>query len=74
MAPLIGTDPLSFVILYDVFPDREFHFDFFNCRVAWSSYIDEKLRGSKFLRRWMEFLEDNADLRYPDVSSLGFAE
>ncbi|KAK0618128.1 P-loop containing nucleoside triphosphate hydrolase protein [Bombardia bombarda] len=27
-------------------------------------------RGSNFLTRWMEFLEDNADLRYPDVSSL----
>ncbi|KAK0731617.1 P-loop containing nucleoside triphosphate hydrolase protein [Lasiosphaeris hirsuta] len=27
-------------------------------------------RGSKFLKKWMEFLEDNADLRYPDVSSL----
>ncbi|KAK3394684.1 P-loop containing nucleoside triphosphate hydrolase protein [Podospora didyma] len=27
-------------------------------------------RGSKFLTRWMSFLEDNADLRYPDVSSL----
>ncbi len=27
-------------------------------------------RGSKFLKKWMEFLEENADLRYPDVSSL----
>lgn len=27
-------------------------------------------RGSAFLKRWMEFLEENADLRYPDVSSL----
>ncbi|KAG5978867.1 hypothetical protein E4U55_005825 [Claviceps digitariae] len=27
-------------------------------------------RGSPFLRKWMEFLEDNADLRYPDLSSL----
>ncbi|EEY18569.1 DNA-binding protein SMUBP-2 [Verticillium alfalfae VaMs.102] len=24
-------------------------------------------RGSAFLRRWIEFLEENADLRYPDV-------
>ncbi|KAL1960547.1 hypothetical protein VTO42DRAFT_7126 [Malbranchea cinnamomea] len=24
--------------------------------------------GSKFLRRWMEFLEEHADLRYPDAS------
>ncbi|KAG5912861.1 hypothetical protein E4U42_001748, partial [Claviceps africana] len=27
-------------------------------------------RGSRFLKRWMEFLEDKADLRYPDLSSL----
>jgi len=27
-------------------------------------------RGSKFLKRWMEFLEENADLRYPDLASL----
>ena len=27
-------------------------------------------RGSKFLKQWMEFLEENADLRYPDVASL----
>ncbi|KAK4226151.1 P-loop containing nucleoside triphosphate hydrolase protein [Podospora fimiseda] len=27
-------------------------------------------KGSKFLKRWMDFLEDNADLRYPDVASL----
>ncbi|KAK3984142.1 P-loop containing nucleoside triphosphate hydrolase protein [Cladorrhinum sp. PSN332] len=31
-------------------------------------------RGSKFLKRWMDFLEDNADLRYPDVASLTGAE
>ncbi|KAG5949542.1 hypothetical protein E4U53_005843 [Claviceps sorghi] len=27
-------------------------------------------RGSHFLRKWIEFLEDKADLRYPDLSSL----
>ncbi|KAB5536513.1 DNA helicase [Coniochaeta sp. 2T2.1] len=27
-------------------------------------------RGSPFLKRWMDFLEEHADLRYPDVSSL----
>lgn len=27
-------------------------------------------RGSKFLKDWMTFLEDNADLRYPDFASL----
>ncbi|KAF2838234.1 DNA helicase [Patellaria atrata CBS 101060] len=27
-------------------------------------------RGNKFLKRWMEFLEENADLRYPDPSDI----
>ncbi|KAK0729130.1 P-loop containing nucleoside triphosphate hydrolase protein [Apiosordaria backusii] len=27
-------------------------------------------KGSKFLKKWMEFLEENADLRYPDLASL----
>lgn len=27
-------------------------------------------RGSKFLKRWMEFLEEHADLRYPNVSDI----
>ncbi|KAL7927731.1 P-loop containing nucleoside triphosphate hydrolase protein [Trichoderma austrokoningii] len=27
-------------------------------------------RGSKFLKKWMEFLEENADLRYPDASQV----
>jgi DNA polymerase alpha-associated DNA helicase A len=27
-------------------------------------------RGSKFLKDWMEHLEENADLRYPDLASL----
>ncbi|KAK4939219.1 hypothetical protein LTR28_009418, partial [Elasticomyces elasticus] len=27
-------------------------------------------RGSDFLKRWMEFLEENADLRYPDPAEL----
>ncbi|KAK3341559.1 P-loop containing nucleoside triphosphate hydrolase protein [Lasiosphaeria hispida] len=31
-------------------------------------------RGSKFMKKWMEFLEDNADLRYPDVASLAQEE
>lgn len=29
-----------------------------------------KNRGSTFLKRWMEYLEDEADLRYPDLASL----
>jgi DNA polymerase alpha-associated DNA helicase A len=28
------------------------------------------LRGSKFLKKWMEFLEEHADLRYPDVAEV----
>ncbi|KJZ79050.1 hypothetical protein HIM_01823 [Hirsutella minnesotensis 3608] len=27
-------------------------------------------RGSKFLKRWMDFLEENADLRYPDLANI----
>ncbi|KAH6606623.1 DNA helicase [Trichoderma cornu-damae] len=27
-------------------------------------------RGSKFLKKWMEFLEENADLRYPDAAEI----
>jgi hypothetical protein len=27
-------------------------------------------RGSSFLKRWMKFLEDNADLRYPNIDDL----
>ena len=27
-------------------------------------------KGSKFLKRWMEFLEKEADLRYPDIGEL----
>ncbi|KAL1968382.1 hypothetical protein VTN77DRAFT_1911 [Rasamsonia byssochlamydoides] len=27
-------------------------------------------RGSRFLKHWMDFLEENADLRYPDASEL----
>lgn len=27
-------------------------------------------KGSKFLKEWMAFLEDKADLRYPDVGDL----
>ncbi len=27
-------------------------------------------KGSRFLKRWMEHLEAEADLRYPDVAEL----
>ncbi|KAI7493476.1 hypothetical protein KC367_g8610, partial [Hortaea werneckii] len=27
-------------------------------------------KGSTFLKEWMEFLEENADLRYPDLALL----
>ncbi|KAJ4010861.1 hypothetical protein NW752_008989 [Fusarium irregulare] len=27
-------------------------------------------KGSSFLKKWMQYLEDNADLRYPDASNL----
>jgi len=31
------------------------------------------VKGSKFLKRWMEFLEEHADLRYPDITALNAA-
>jgi len=27
-------------------------------------------RGSKFLKSWMAFLEEHADLRYPDIGEV----
>lgn len=36
-------------------------------------YVGEILtgrRGSPFLKRWMKFLEDSADLRYPTLDDL----
>jgi DNA polymerase alpha-associated DNA helicase A len=34
------------------------------------AYTNCLIRGSKFLKSWMAFLEENADLRYPDASEL----
>ncbi|RYP01108.1 hypothetical protein DL764_006307 [Monosporascus ibericus] len=31
---------------------------------------DTVKKGSKFLKNWMSWLEDNADLRYPDLASI----
>jgi DNA polymerase alpha-associated DNA helicase A len=31
---------------------------------------DVHCRGSKFLRNWMDFLEENADLRYPNLADV----
>jgi len=31
-------------------------------------------RGGKFLKRWMAHLEENADIRYPDLNDLDFSE
>lgn len=28
-------------------------------------------RGSAYLKRWIKFLEEEADLRYPNVDELG---
>ncbi|KAI1872634.1 hypothetical protein JX265_005514 [Neoarthrinium moseri] len=32
---------------------------------------DTVKKGSEFLKNWIEWLEENADLRYPDASSIG---
>lgn len=29
-----------------------------------------RFRGSKFLKAWMEFLEEHADLRYPNLADV----
>ena len=34
------------------------------------SLLARARRGSKFLSSWMSWLEDNADLRYPDLAAL----
>ena len=35
-----------------------------------SGIADMEYSGSKFLKRWMAFLEEHADLRYPNVADL----
>ena len=41
---------------------------------AWSEHGSHSTltssRGSKFLKSWMEFLEENADLRYPNLADV----
>jgi hypothetical protein len=38
---------------------------------AWDDRADTfSFRGSKFLKKWMDFLEENADLRYPDAAAV----
>lgn len=31
---------------------------------------DARLRGSAFLKQWMEYLEEHADLRYPNLADV----
>jgi DNA polymerase alpha-associated DNA helicase A len=31
---------------------------------------DVRHRGSKFLKNWMDFLEENSDLRYPNLADV----
>jgi hypothetical protein len=35
-----------------------------------STMLTSSFRGSKFLKSWMEFLEENADLRYPNLADV----
>jgi hypothetical protein len=37
---------------------------------AHSNTADALLRGSAFLKQWMEYLEENADLRYPNLADV----
>jgi hypothetical protein len=34
------------------------------------SCADVSCRGSPFLKSWMDFLEENADLRYPNITDV----
>jgi DNA polymerase alpha-associated DNA helicase A len=36
--------------------------------VVWLT--EDKSRGSKFLKSWIAFLEENADLRYPNLADV----
>lgn len=40
------------------------------CNVWQKHNADVQIRGSKFLKAWMEFLEEHADLRYPNLSDI----
>lgn len=35
-----------------------------------SNTANALLRGSAFLKQWMEYLEENADLRYPNLADV----
>ena len=35
-----------------------------------SPIANVQIRGSKFLKNWMEFLEEHADLRYPNLAEV----
>lgn len=38
--------------------------------VARAVWLTSAYRGSKFLTNWMDFFEENADLRYPNLADL----
>ena len=38
--------------------------------VGFRSMLTHTFRGSAFLKHWMEFLEENADLRYPNLTDV----
>jgi len=55
------TTSVAFVVLHMQVPEMK-------CATVADAFVN--CRGSKFLKGWMEFLEENADLRYPDPSEL----
>lgn len=40
------------------------------CGVLYNVWLTARFRGSKFLKNWMGFLEEHADLRYPNLADV----
>lgn len=45
-----------------------------DARLSHSNMANVLLRGSVFLKQWMEYLEEHADLRYPNLADMYGAE
>jgi hypothetical protein len=59
------TKPATWACRSTLYPSRTVHAD----TVAQYD-ANVQLRGSKFLKSWMAFLEENADLRYPNLADV----
>jgi hypothetical protein len=41
-----------------------------HARISQLNIANAYLRGSVFLKQWMEYLEEHADLRYPNLADV----